>query len=302
MRPFYGVVVVLLSLCPSISRAQPALATRSLVIRNPANGELVSGEVVVRVEPRVAVPIASVEILLDGSSLGSELATAPFTMTWDTTAVRDGSHALIARAQLHGGGTLESQTLHVTVKNGSGPLDEAVAPAQSYYIDPEHGDDANPGTYASPWKSFKNIRTYYNSSWRPPTWRALAPGDFIYLVGGVLSTVETAGHDAGPTAGRKASGYFRNVRGAEGNPIHLKAYPGTHPVIDPQGGGDGLYLLDCRDWEISGIEIRNARSQGEGGGVVLPDSERIVVFDMDIHDTDGRDNDNMSGLHSAGGR
>src|SRR5690242_18264541 len=59
------------------------------------------------------------------------------------------------------------------------PVCEAVQPARCYYVDSARGNDANlDGTFALPWKSFKNISTYYDVAYHPPnTWHDLQPGD-----------------------------------------------------------------------------------------------------------------------------
>jgi hypothetical protein len=57
--------------------------------------------------------------LLDGASLGAELTSSPYSMTWDTTTVVDGPHTLSARARDTAGLTATATPVAVTVNNSA---------------------------------------------------------------------------------------------------------------------------------------------------------------------------------------
>ena len=165
--------------------------------------------------------------------------------------------------------------------------------AAVYHIDPVNGNDSSgDGSSGSPWKSFANIITYYTSSYRPSGWVDIAPGDTIYLMNGTHNTIVHPGDGGGPTGGGSHIAYFRHEDGNTSNWIYIKAYPGHSPVMDPQYNGKGINIYQCSYWDVSGIEIKNAY----GRGVDLGDSDYIKVHDMEIHDTDGRNDDNVTGL------
>ncbi|MGH3454699.1 MAG: Ig-like domain-containing protein, partial [Nocardioidaceae bacterium] len=63
--------------------------------------------------------VAGVQFQLDGAALGVEVVAAPYTLTWDTTSVPDGSHALSAVARDTAGNSTISAVVTVTVSNGS---------------------------------------------------------------------------------------------------------------------------------------------------------------------------------------
>jgi hypothetical protein len=62
-----------------------------------------------------------VQFFVDGSPRGSEDTTAPYSVTWDTTAVSNGSHSLTARARDAAGNSTLSSPVTVTVSNGPPP-------------------------------------------------------------------------------------------------------------------------------------------------------------------------------------
>ena len=172
-------------------------------------------------------------------------------------------------------------------------LAAVTALAADYHIDPVNGNDTTgDGTLANPWQTFKNIMTYYNGTFRPAGWVNIAPGDTIYMMNGTHSTILHPGGSGGPTAGGSQIAYFRFENGNSSNYYHLKAYPGHSPVIDPQYNGKGINIYQCSYWEVSGIEIKNAYSRG----LDLGDSDHIKVHDMEIHDTNGRNDNNVTGL------
>jgi hypothetical protein len=192
----------------------------------------------------------------------------------------------------------------VPVARLSAQLDESAPGSRSYYIDPVNGSDsANDGTYARPWKSFRNLSTY-DSAFRPAKKAALAAGDCVYVMDGVITDVNYVYG----TTGIGAIAYFRadwdGCRGESGKPIRIKAYPGTRPVLDAQYRGYGMMLDGCDYWDVSGITIKNAiptikESDGrttcpEGGALYLVGGSHIKIHDLDIHDTKGVPGQNIS--------
>jgi Bacterial Ig domain len=63
----------------------------------PAAGATVSATTTVAANAADNVGVAGVQFLLDGTNLGAEDTTAPYSMAWDTTAATNGSHSLSAR-------------------------------------------------------------------------------------------------------------------------------------------------------------------------------------------------------------
>jgi hypothetical protein len=63
------------------------------------------------------VGVVGVQFRLDGANLGAEDLTAPYSVSWSSTAVSNGSHALVAVARDAEGNAATSSTVTVTVAN-----------------------------------------------------------------------------------------------------------------------------------------------------------------------------------------
>jgi hypothetical protein len=164
----------------------------------------------------------------------------------------------------------------------------------TYYLDPVNGSDENDGSASAPWKSFKKINSYYQTSYRPSGWVELMPGDTILLKNGVYSEVFQPGEwQQGPTGGGSFVAYFRGRKREPDKPFTIKALPGHKPIIDPKGKGIGLSIFQSSHWQVEGIDIRNAY----GRGLNIGESQEINVKNVHIHDTDGIDNNNIAGLY-----
>jgi N-acetylneuraminic acid mutarotase len=66
-------------------------------------------------------PVTGVQFLLDGTNLGPQIATPPFSMAWDTTTVTAGTHTLSATATNTAGLSATSTPITVTVDNSGNP-------------------------------------------------------------------------------------------------------------------------------------------------------------------------------------
>ena len=77
------------------------------------------------------VGVAGVQFKVDGTNVGAEDLTAPYSISWNTTAVGNGTHALTALARDAAGNTQTSTTVTVTVNNpdSTPPTVSLTAPA-----------------------------------------------------------------------------------------------------------------------------------------------------------------------------
>jgi PKD repeat protein len=83
----------------------------------PAGGSTVSGSVTLTATATDDVGVAGVQFRVDGVNVGSEDTTAPYSVTWNTTSVANGSRALTAVARDTAGKTTTSAPVTVTVTN-----------------------------------------------------------------------------------------------------------------------------------------------------------------------------------------
>jgi hypothetical protein len=95
-------------------------ASTTVSITAPSSGATLSGtSVAVSATASSGAGIAGVQFKMDGTSLGAEQTTAPYTATWDTTQVPNGSHTLTAVARDTAGNLTTSAAVSVTISNAT---------------------------------------------------------------------------------------------------------------------------------------------------------------------------------------
>lgn len=99
----------------------PDTSPPSIGLTGPVPGSTVSGSVVVSASATDDTGVVGVQFLLNGAPLGAEDSTAPYRVTWDTTAAADGAYTLAARARDAAGNQATSVPVVVTVSNPPAP-------------------------------------------------------------------------------------------------------------------------------------------------------------------------------------
>jgi hypothetical protein len=99
--------------------AVAATTPPTIALTAPLAGATVSGTVTVSAIATDNVGVAGVQFQLDGVSLGVQVTTPPYAITWDTTTAASGVHTLSAVARDAAGNTGTSAGVTVTVANGS---------------------------------------------------------------------------------------------------------------------------------------------------------------------------------------
>ena len=94
---------------------------RPLRCHRPLPGATVQGTVTLSATASDDVGVAGVQFLLDGLNLGLEDSTSPYSISWDTTTVGNGTHVLAARARDGASHLTTSTPITVTVNNPSAP-------------------------------------------------------------------------------------------------------------------------------------------------------------------------------------
>jgi beta-lactam-binding protein with PASTA domain len=94
----------------------PPLTQVTCVLTAPAAGT-VAGLVTVSVDAHSTANVAGVQFVVDGGKLGSEILTAPYSMSWDSNSVANGSHTLSAVARDSTGNTVTAAPVVVNVNN-----------------------------------------------------------------------------------------------------------------------------------------------------------------------------------------
>ncbi len=83
----------------------------------PLDGTTVSGSISVSATASDNVGVVGVQFKLDGANLSTEDITSPYSITWNTTAVTNGSHVLTAVARDAAGNTAITSDVSVMVNN-----------------------------------------------------------------------------------------------------------------------------------------------------------------------------------------
>ena len=127
----------------------------SVAISSPVGGT-VSGVTSVSATASDNVGVSGVQFKLDGANLGAEVATSPYSTSWDTRTATNGTHTLTAVARDAAGNSTPSAPVTVTVSNTAGTPGGLVA-AYSF--------DENTGTTVRDTSGNGNNGTGANITW-----------------------------------------------------------------------------------------------------------------------------------------
>src|SRR6266576_2530068 len=97
----------------------PDTTPPSVGITSPANGSTLSNTITVTADASDNVGVAGVQFRVDGANVGAEDTAAPYSASFNTTAVSNGSHTLTAVARDAAGNRTTSASVTVIVSNGS---------------------------------------------------------------------------------------------------------------------------------------------------------------------------------------
>jgi hypothetical protein len=84
---------------------------------SPASGTALSGSATIQVSATDNVGVTSIVVTANGATIGSS-TTAPYTFSWNTTTIANGSYTLVATAK-DAAGNSASASVVVTVSNSS---------------------------------------------------------------------------------------------------------------------------------------------------------------------------------------
>jgi hypothetical protein len=111
------------SLIVALKPLQTDTTPPTVSVTAPAAGASVSGtSVPVTASASDNVSVASVQFLADGAPIGAPVTSPPYQVSWDSTAVGNGSHVLTAKASDGAGNTTTSAGVSVTVANAPPPV------------------------------------------------------------------------------------------------------------------------------------------------------------------------------------
>jgi len=223
-----------------IATTKPLLDTQAPVvsITAPLAGFAVSGIVVISANATDNVAVIGVQFKLDGANLGTELTTAPYSGTWNTTGVSNGVHTLTATARDAAGNVATSGNVAVTVSNSSTP--------------PPLSPDVAPPSVPTGLTATSITQTSVTLSWFASADNVGVTGYQIYRNGTSISIPLTPTYaDFGRTAGTTYS-YTVSARDAAGNwsaqssPLSVTTIPLTSTKFVTNGRVQVAQTLNVR--------------------------------------------------------
>lgn len=106
----------------SVTVNNPDSINPSVSVTAPTGGSTVRRTITVTASASDNVGIAGVQFLLDGLPLGAEDTSSPYSVAWDTSAARFGTHTLAARARDRAGNTTLASNISITVADQQPPV------------------------------------------------------------------------------------------------------------------------------------------------------------------------------------
>ena len=103
----------------TVSNSSADTTPPTVAMTAPSNGSTVAGSITVSANASDNVAVAGVQFQLNGANLGAEDTAAPYSITWNTTTVANGSYTLDAIARDSSGNRTTSASVTVTVSNNS---------------------------------------------------------------------------------------------------------------------------------------------------------------------------------------
>jgi hypothetical protein len=110
-----------------VTGVTPDVTPPVVSVSSPVGGSTVSGVVGLSASASDDVGVIGVQFRLDGVNVGAEVVTAPWSLSWDSRSVADGSHVVTAVARDAAGNSASSQSVSVTVSNSAPPPSGLVA-------------------------------------------------------------------------------------------------------------------------------------------------------------------------------
>jgi parallel beta-helix repeat protein len=109
------------SITVTVSNAIRDTTAPSVSIISPANGQRLSGTVSITASASDNIRVVGVQLLIDGAAYGSELTSAPYSLSWNTVQASNATHRISAIARDAAGNRTTSAAITVTVSNTTAP-------------------------------------------------------------------------------------------------------------------------------------------------------------------------------------
>jgi len=153
------------------------LTPPSISLTSPTNTTALSGTVTINATATDNVGVAGVQFQLNGSKLGAEDTTSPFSLSWDTRGVVPGSYTLSAIARDAAGNTASSAPVAISISSPPSTLTVSIAGSGSVGSSP-NGISCTSGTCSASYEtgSAITLTAKANKKWTFSGWSGACSG------------------------------------------------------------------------------------------------------------------------------
>ena len=277
-----------------------------VAVTSPTNGQEVSGAVAISANGSDNVGVAGVQFQLDGVNLGTEDTAAPYSISWDTLTVANGTYVITAVARDAAGNTATSAAATVTVNNPIdttppavtivSPIDGAVDVAVDAAITATFSEGLDPATVGSTTFELRdganNLVTATVSYDAVSQMATLTPGGALANGTVYSALIKTGVTDvAGNVLAGDYSWSFTTIAGPEANcPCSIwdvTATPTTAAAADPNGIEVGVKFQSDVAGYISGVRFyKGASNTGTHTGNLWDSSGALLASATFVNETD----------------
>lgn len=230
-------------------------APPSVSITSPSAGASLSGTVTISADASDDVAVASVDFYQSGNLISTD-TSLPYSVSWDTSVVGNGSYSLTARASDGANNQTTSGAISVSVSNQSNPPTNPNPPAGNSNTDPNNLADntrvlfIDKNNASCSDSGARSAALNPNTPWCTPTGmnenngRKFQPGDVVYVKAGDYSIAPLALYSAG----------------SSGSAISWRPYPGDSVTIRGTGASTALITLmaGANYWTIDGLNFTDS--------------------------------------------
>ncbi len=255
----YMVIVVGSGSTPTVDST--SVTGPTVKITAPTAGTSVTGGVTIAASATSTIRVTGVQFQVDGKSIAAKDTTSPYSASWSSTTVADGTHTLTAIATDAQGHTNKSSE-QVSVKNKSGSTGTTPPPTGTHagwYVTP-NGSSGGSGSATSPW----DLTTALAGAGG-----RIHPGDTVWLRAGTYGS------------GEGRSDYHATLTGTSTAPIVVRAYPGERATINGDITVDGSYT-----W-YWGFELSNTNTSTQNIQGINSACPGCRFINLIVHDHSG---------------
>jgi hypothetical protein len=121
-----------------VSNATADTTQPAVTITSPANQATATGSVTISASSTDNVGVVGVQFQVDGTAIGNETATAPYSIVWNSASVSDGPHTITAIAR-DAAGNSSASSVTIAVLNVAPPPPPATGLVAAYNFDEGSG-------------------------------------------------------------------------------------------------------------------------------------------------------------------